>query len=1475
MRDSFSKTTVECIAKRANYLCSLPQCRRRTLGPKKCGNGIVNIGVAAHITAASPRGPRYDPSLSKEERKSQSNGIWCCQNHVKLVDDDKVKFTVEILKKYKADIENQCRDEIESCGIQIEHVEYEDKSSDYLEHIKKLNLPDETEFDSIFQELLNMSSEDLETFKRMPGWPSYPIDLNLRIHEDEKVRNFKTKELAEFINIFGDLVIIAQPGIGKTTTLIQVTEEILEQKNLIASFILLNEWSSESISFFQSITNRGAFINAKEEHLMLLAKFGRLILILDGWNELDNESRKRTRDHINKLKREYPDIYFVISSRRQVIDVPVSGQLVEIDTLSYDQQLEIARKLRGTEGEIILDHAWRKTGIRELVSIPLYLNTLLSYTKVEALPKTKEEVLRIFVEQHERELDKKDILRNTLHGFHKNFLSMLAINATQAANTNIEDKKAHEVISQVSSYLNDEGQLVIDLQPPQVLDLLVNHHMLIRSKQQSGGVAFQHQQFQEWFASFEIEELMIAAISGDLNKVNKLKKDILNIHSWEESILFACERLSRKDNLGVKAVAETIVMTLGIDPMLSSEMIYRSSPEMWDEIKEEVIKFAREWHEDGKIDRAFSFMINTGCSDFAPIVWSLISDPNDQIHLHALRAGRQFRSSVLGKDYQEKIKMLPVETRAHIIAEIASQGGMDEIEYAVDICRSDENTKVKLSLIESLYFRRADRHVIQILKESDDELWKSLAKENYPIRVSDKDITARLNKERNVYVENETDIYKKISFKFQNGIRDGNLGREITTYIESKEFPVKEQHIHWFIDQLNNYYSNEIASAFLHRLEAGLEIPYRAESYMRSAGIICDDGTIVENVLNPETPERIRNSSASIIGTKTIEKLLDEYLEIEKKLLPYRKGINQEEKKTYDQLRSEHDRLYEILLNTAYPQFIQALIKKQKIKDPSKISSLADLLFRHSRDDKEDLMQLNIKLKKQLIEIITNWSKTILKSDKTNRYQLSNLAYAIEKIGEAQLVDVLHKLLIKDLKQWNIEREEFSTNKNQEPGSARMSYTNSYQNAFIAIGTSEVVEIMKDYLPDKDFGVEAALVLKKIWEKENKNQNQDENHVWQSTEFAEVLTKKLKRQNGEILSTEFAEEIFRVVQDLIEKNDDQACLMQAIKLATVGFRLPYGNNEECIRSLISLPVSIRKKQNLIATLIFAGENVESELIIEGIKTTLHDAEKETWLLDNDHYELQSWLELMPFTNSPLKTLEVLELIEHKVKAPLKLSRLLSALQYANLTEVKDVIDELIRKYGKNIRDYEIFNLFEKISDETSFNLLIGLISDGFFPLSDWHMSNRISNILAKNMETNNDFRTMIYSIYENNPSDQLKKVLENTISKAADTDGVLLLVRKYSELGKSFDGILYDALNHVSTNELPSDQIPGAFQVFSAPITKLRKELFDLIGNNNTEANLAIKCLNVIDQLRDEYGIIESEPRHPDIDSGRPWPLIA
>lgn len=100
-RDSFLNAIKEVMAKRAGQRCSNPDCRMATSGPHEDDQKTISLGVAAHITAAAPGGPRYNPTMSPEDRSAITNGIWLCQNCAKLVDSDTKRFPEELLVIWK------------------------------------------------------------------------------------------------------------------------------------------------------------------------------------------------------------------------------------------------------------------------------------------------------------------------------------------------------------------------------------------------------------------------------------------------------------------------------------------------------------------------------------------------------------------------------------------------------------------------------------------------------------------------------------------------------------------------------------------------------------------------------------------------------------------------------------------------------------------------------------------------------------------------------------------------------------------------------------------------------------------------------------------------------------------------------------------------------------------------------------------------------------------------------------------------------------------------------------------------------------------------------------------------------------------------------------------------------------------------------------------------------------------------------
>jgi hypothetical protein len=99
VRDDFSLKVKRILADRAGHKCSV--CGKATSGPSTDPGGALSDGVAAHITAASTGGPRFDPALSREKRRSAANGIWACTQHGREIDADSSGYSVATLHSLK------------------------------------------------------------------------------------------------------------------------------------------------------------------------------------------------------------------------------------------------------------------------------------------------------------------------------------------------------------------------------------------------------------------------------------------------------------------------------------------------------------------------------------------------------------------------------------------------------------------------------------------------------------------------------------------------------------------------------------------------------------------------------------------------------------------------------------------------------------------------------------------------------------------------------------------------------------------------------------------------------------------------------------------------------------------------------------------------------------------------------------------------------------------------------------------------------------------------------------------------------------------------------------------------------------------------------------------------------------------------------------------------------------------------------
>jgi hypothetical protein len=338
VRDDFSAKTTRTLASRVGHRCSNPDCRRSTVGPGLEESKTISVGVSAHITAASRGGPRYDESLTAAARGSGENGIWLCQNCAKLIDSDTVQFSAEVLREWKQKAIDRAFKAIATSGPEepgvppiIVQLDEADR-----EFIWSLALPSEDTIETVTARMIEAAANDVATFREAPEWPAHAIALNLTLRNKGRDQQPVTLDgIAKGIGVADGLSLVSPPGTGKSTTLIQLSEHLLAMGHHIPLVVPLGEWSDRNEDFFDSVNRRNAFGAFRRQHFMQLAYHGRLVLMLDGWNELDPVSRTRAIRDLRALRRDYPNLGVVVGTRRHAL--PIDGEIIEIERLSGDQ----------------------------------------------------------------------------------------------------------------------------------------------------------------------------------------------------------------------------------------------------------------------------------------------------------------------------------------------------------------------------------------------------------------------------------------------------------------------------------------------------------------------------------------------------------------------------------------------------------------------------------------------------------------------------------------------------------------------------------------------------------------------------------------------------------------------------------------------------------------------------------------------------------------------------------------------------------------------------------------------------------------------------------------------------------------------------------------------------------------------------------------------------------------------------------
>ena len=507
--------------------------------------------------------------------------------------------------------------------------------------------------------------------------------------------------------------------------------------------------------------------------------------------------------------------------------------------------------------------------------------------------------------------------------------------------------------------------------------------------------------------------------------------------------------------------------------------------------------------------------------------------------------------------------------------------------------------------------------------------------------------------------------------------------------------------------------------------------------------------------------------------------------------------------------------------------------------------------------------------------LVQDWGKRMLASDNAQRWHKAAVATLASHVPDVSLLPLLKEMLddnLSRLRDFRAQAEAAKWQPSEAVNEARVPMTHEYQRAFLAIKTPETAALVKEYLEDLDFGALAAGVLADQWR--TANEPPKDRRSLGGIDWSDVATKRAARAAHPAATCEESEAIFAAIDRLIANGATQKQQRLAVALGITALRLPHGQRDETIRKLISLaPKGVHSvaRSDLLLSLVLSGEEIDTADVVAGVNETMEAAKTQSWVLtQSDGYYLKGWLCLLPFVNKPVEGLAVLLGLPPAQRDVYFLRDLVRSYAYAPADTAEEVLFRLAEAEPRYYFEYGWRDAVIALGTKSSARRLIDLVASGALsgnPSSDdWHLVHQLCGVL----ERHEGLRNHVYGLLKDGAGTPGLAMLAEVIAESPDEEGLLVLMRCEQD-NQSFIG--WRTLKNAVTEHVPVDGYQNAYNVVPIAVVDLRRNLLARTTDGGPK-DVAARCLNLVDDIRDEYGLPEGEPRHPHLSSGKPWPII-
>lgn len=1270
------------------------------------------------------------------------------------------------------------------------------------------------------------------------------------------------------------------PGSGKTTTLLELAEVVAERRpGTVALLVRAPEWanSSAAADLLAHCAGKAALIErgVTANHLRSLARGGRLVVLLDGWNEAPPAVLDGLRGALEILRREFPHVALLLAARPAA--GPVDPEVVfKLEPLTERLRDNVVARACPAVDDPRREAVRGDPALDEITRTPLYLAAFLS-APPGAAP-LRGELLRNLLKDHERR-EEEWAFRGVLGDAHERYLEALAFSAVQAGSTVLRQNDARRTVAEAARNLQAEGQIGTAPHPEEVLRALAARHLLIRSAEMAQvGYSFPHQEFRDWYASFVVERLLR---SGPPASKPWRAADLFDEPAFEGALLFAAERMSRDDERGVAAASDLATAALGIAPMFAAAILRRSAPGAWEGAAARVVAFARRWHHEGEVDRAFGFMLATGREEFSEEVWRFAASDDRQVRLSALRASHRARlvPESFGPDLGARALALPGDAQEDLLASLVHDGSPAAWEAAVSVARSSSFQEARLAVAEALVFRGARRLLAWLARSFAKADWDACAARSI-FEPSDfpEDLAAELTRAKARRAETEPrGVGRAAALLDLVGLGEGAMG-PVLDELESPAFDPSDANGLRVIEAAAKLHPVGVGESMRRRLATGLPVGRWGARFAAGPASQGERAALLERLASGDLqsgPER--RAAARLLDSREVEELVARLLAAWASDVPR------------DDVWRDHVRALEGALGAAPASAVAGILGRYaELPWAIAVKLLRPLgeVFCAGADREIDGGHPTAAAGERaaVLAVAERWAAAALLHGERGEVEGAELAELVGRLELEDGVGLILRLLRGDLERWH--RARLAPRVPGRPVQGGPPLVN-YRRALAAAGGRAASSAAVALLGDPDFGVEAAEVLRALGP-EHDLRAEGAPADWIDFRAAAAAAEAAQASAGrEEPPHPNAAAILRHLDTLGYAKGDETTVARAISFAAAAAGLPCGSRAGDVAAILTLPLergSGYARLRGLASLVARGHSLAAGAVAPLCRSAIAAWDQSRWGdQEQRFYEVDLWLSLLAFSDDPAAVVPQLDGLGPRL-SPWMLRRTIEALGRNPRGEAGNALVALGAMLPALTLDgggwlTAIAAHWRRPAAAESLLKAVTSPAARHSPAWFWHWADDpVLSAVAQAVRAHGGLKDRLVSLAR---GDGTKAAELLCAVAAASRDDGDLLEDVLGILPRGEPRVLpfhFERFSEaVCTDHRPVAGFEGAYDVVSRAAPVLRRQLFaKACEADDPSRSAAALLLEHTDRLRDEHGTPEfGEPRHPDLSRGVAWPFEA